>query len=88
MALIEGMLSMYSAGFNTTMEGDRSYKDLIGRDADDAPRTYRWTKKQKEFAAKMTEAALALAEDWQQSNSNFGDIAPKPSAELRIRPRV
>lgn len=88
MALIEGMLRMFAAGFNTTMEGDRSYKDLIGRDADDAPRTYRWTKKQKEFAAKMTEAALALAEDWQQSNSNFGDIAPKPSAELRIRPRV
>ena len=88
MALIEGMLKMYSTAFDSTMEGDRNYLDLIGRDLNGPPRAYRWTKEQKEFAEKMTNAMLALAEEWQQSDSNFSDIAPKPIAELRTRPRA
>jgi Patatin-like phospholipase len=88
MALVEGMMKMYSTAFDFPMEGDRSYASLIAREPNEPPGAYRWTKQQKEFAVHITEAMLELTEHWKQAKSNFSDIAPKPNAELRIRPRI
>jgi hypothetical protein len=88
MALIEEMLKKYRTAFNFSTEGDRSYSYLIERNLNDPPKSYHWTGEQKEFAVNLTEQLLNLAETWDQTESKFGDGAPKPRAELRIRPPV
>lgn len=88
MALIEAMLKSYSAAFDSSTDGDRKYLELIERDFDDPPKSYRWTARQKESGVNSTQELLALVEKWKQSPSHFSEHAPKPTAELRIRPRV
>jgi hypothetical protein len=88
MALIEEMLKKYRTAFNSSVDGDRSYGNLIGRELNDPPKSYHWKREQQEFAANLTEQLLTLAETWDQTKSKFSEGAPKPRAELRIRPRV
>ena len=94
MGLLEEMLKQIEFTIKNPAPGDRSYHDLILREFDDAPISYKWkNKSQRTFADKATEELMALVNKWQalrvnDPNSTFTTNTPKPQPELRVKPRV
>lgn len=89
MALLERFLASLRRAAAAPVPGDRSYEELILRAAEDAPRSYRWARRaQRDFAADATRELLDLAERWNAAGQTFGEGAPAPHPELRVRPKV
>lgn len=89
MALLEGLLASLRRAARAPAPGDRSYADLIVRGPQDAPRSYPWARRaQRDFAAAATRELLDLGERWSDSGWSFGEGAPAPRPELRVRPKV
>ena len=89
MALLEDMLGKVRHALASPLEGDRSYYDLIERGRDDSPLSYRWEREaQRKFAVAATRQLDALAQNWEDSGETFKEGAPRPTPELRVRPRI
>ena len=61
-----------------------SYMDLIKRDADTPPASYRFTAGQRAFALELTEKLVAVGE---MSGPSLEEDAPSPEPAFRIRPK-
>lgn len=97
MAALEKHLEALHKGYTTTQEGQRSYRDLVTRSADDPPSSYRWktqskngepVKTQQEYAQEITDLLVALADKIEQSEEDFQRGSPRPRPEIRIVPDV
>ena len=94
MGLLEEMLGQIEFTIQNPVPGDRSYHELILRDFDQAPLSYKWrSRSQRTFADKATEELMALLAKWQSlklkdQNSTFTTGTPNPQPELRVKPRI
>ena len=94
MRLLEQMLEDMDNSFSNTLAGEQSYSDLIRRNSQTPPGSYRWRNQaQQSFADEATQKLLALAQEWRNKRgvnaaASFGEEAPNPQPELRIRPRI
>ena len=93
MGLLEEMLKDIEFAINNPAPGDRPYLELIQREVDNAPVSYKWKKSQREFAYKATLELMALADKWRSlladdPNATFTIGTPKPQPELKVKPQV
>lgn len=94
MGLLEEMLKQIEFTMKNPAPGDRSYEDLILREFDEAPKSYRWkNNSQRTFAHKATGELMDLIAKWQTLRANdpratFNTGTPRPQPELRIKPQV
>lgn len=94
MGLLEERLKEIEFAVNNPAADDRSYLELILREADEAPNSYKWkNRSQRTFAYKATLELMALAAKWnsllaEDPNATFTTGAPRPKPELRVRPQV
>ena len=92
-ALLEQALRDLRRAYRTPLFGDAPFKSLIERAKTDPPEGYRLSEPaQREFAARLTELLMTLGDEWEEerktSGQSFGDGAPRPTPELRVRPRI
>ena len=94
MGLLEQLLKQIEFTIENPAPGDRSYHELILRDFDQAPLSYKWkNESERKFANRATEELMALVAKWRalrvhDRNSTFTKDTPKPQPELRVKPRV
>jgi predicted acylesterase/phospholipase RssA len=93
MGLLEEMLEEIEFAIKNPVPGDRSYDDLILRDFDEAPNSYKWkNKSQRTFAHKATRELMDLIAKWQSLRADpratFTTGTPRPQPELRVKPQV
>ena len=94
MSLLEKMLADFERAFSNTAAGDRSYEQLIMRSpGSDPPKSYPWLPRQQNYCRDATNELLELAARWRRARAQddrhgFGGEVPKPSPELRVRPRL
>jgi hypothetical protein len=90
MALIQGQLDRFRHAYEWPQQASpRTYHDLIERDSQTPPSSYRWdTVAQMVFALGATQDLVGLSRSWGQEPERFSEGAPRPEPELRVRPRV
>lgn len=94
MQLLQQMLDEIDLTFSNSSPGEQNYWDLIRRDSDTAPGSYRWRNNaQQSFADQATQKLLELAQDWRNQKSadeaaSFAGEVPRPRPELRVRPPI
>jgi hypothetical protein len=94
MGLLEAMLEEIEFAIQNPLPGDRSYEELILREFDEAPKSYKWeSTNQRTFAHKATGELMDLIEKWQSlkardPNATFTTDTPRPQPELRVKPQV
>jgi predicted acylesterase/phospholipase RssA len=94
MGLLEELMKQIEFAIKNPASGDRSYLDLLLREADVAPNSYEWkNKSQRTFAHKAMGELLELIAKWESlkasdANSTFTTNTPRPQPELRVKPQV
>jgi hypothetical protein len=93
LALLEQTLRDLRRTYRSPLFGDKPFKSLVERSKTDPPEGYRLMEpEQRDFAARVTQLLITLADKWEQerakSEQNFSEGAPRPTPELRIRPRI
>jgi predicted acylesterase/phospholipase RssA len=89
MGLLEDMLYRVRRTYTAEpLAAERSYAQLVGRADDDPPTSYPWKAEQGPFARSASEEVLRLVERWAEGPQRLADGAPRPTPELRARPRV
>lgn len=94
MALIEKMLGELDTAYRSPLPGDRPYEELITRRQGEEPGSYPWRPlSRRDFAARATRRLIEVAAEWASSGEsfkegNFIDGAPRPTPEMRIKPRI
>ncbi len=97
MAALEQLLQNFYEGYTHTEKGQRSYEELLTRDPDEPPLSYRWKtrskkgqpiKAQQAYAEEITRLLLELADELEQSEQNLQARSPRPRPTLRIVPDV
>lgn len=94
MGLLEEMLKEIEFAIKNPAPGDRSYQDLILREFDEAPKSYKWrNENQRTFADKATGELVDLIAKWQalrasDPRTTFTTGTPRPQPELRVKPQV
>ena len=95
MSLLQSMFEDIHYAFNNPQPGERSYADLISREPGaEAPRSYPWRlPHQQAHCTDATRELLDLAERWLEQATKggqytFGGNVPRPTPELRVRPRI
>lgn len=88
MQLLEDLLHQVREQYRAPDPGGRTYEDLARRGTRERPGSYRWPNKETRLAA--TEALEQLTElDLLRAPERvFADEAPRPTPELRIRPKL
>jgi predicted acylesterase/phospholipase RssA len=92
-ALLEQTLRDLRRAYRSPLFGDTPFKSLVERARTEPPEGYRLSEpEQREFAARVTELIIALGDEWEEerktSGQSFGAGAPRPTPELRVRPRI
>jgi hypothetical protein len=89
MSLLEDMLYRIRGTYGADVIADeRSYADLVGRADGDPPTSYPWEVEQALFARSATDEVLALVGRWAAGTQRLAKGAPRPTPELRVRPRM
>jgi hypothetical protein len=92
MALVQDLLGRYRRAYEwPPRDGAMTYRELIERDTETAPRSYEWDgAAQMVFALGATQDLVGLSRSWdaEPEEHRFGRGAPRPAPELRVRPRV
>ena len=95
MQLLEDALKAFWRAYHQTPIAGQPYPTLIGRARDVPPKTYEWDDStQQTFAVGATIAVAHLGRDWADSQGlnppgpSFADGAPRPTPEIRIKPRI
>ena len=94
MGLLEELMKQIEFTIKNPTQGDRSYLDLLLREADVAPNSYEWkNKSQRTFAHKAMGELMELTAKWESlkasdANSTFTINTPRPQPELRVKPQV
>lgn len=94
MGLLQKMLEEIEFAINNPLPGDRSYEDLILRDFNEAPKSYKWKNTdQRTFAHTATAELMQLIAKWQSLRANDPGATlttrnPRPQPELRVKPQV
>jgi hypothetical protein len=87
MALLGEALSSYAKAYRSPGLHP-SYAELIRRDRNTPPPSYRWPRvADAETAGQMTDDLIALTEAWTRDPEILTAQAPRPRPELRIVPR-
>ena len=95
MELLEGVLRAFSRAYQNIPPVGQPYPELIARSRGVPPTSYEWRdQKQETFAADATMAIRDLGLHWDSSERSeppgpsFTDGAPRPTPEIRIKPRI
>jgi len=90
MAVLEEMLERLRRGYAHPPDaGELRYADLILRDRETPPDSYRWRRAdQRDVARLTTQRVMELAQDLQASAESLAEGAPEPQPEARIVPRT
>ena len=87
MALLEAALSSFTRAFRSPGL-QPTYAELVRRDRDTPPPSYRWPRAgDAAVAGGMTDDLAALTEAWADNPTILAGGAPRPRPELRIVPR-
>ena len=85
MGVLREFVSRFSASLASPEPGDRSYLDLILRDAGEPPSGYRFQEEQRECAMDITRQLGDLGQEMEDCDLSSG--APRPQPALRTRPQ-
>ncbi|MGE0734811.1 MAG: hypothetical protein AB7G15_17610 [Alphaproteobacteria bacterium] len=95
MYVVEQLLTQMSESYRQQSQGERTYRQIVGRAPERPPFTYRWyDARQREFAVRATEDLIGLVDRWRAEGNTFGKAAPdddgppRPYPVLRIAPRI
>ncbi len=89
MAAFHPLLAVVRNQYKASRMGEPTYAELVARDNNTLPDSYRWQGvEQSKAATDGTELLFELAEEWVQFGSTFEKNAPEPLAVLQSRPRV
>ena len=94
MNLLQQLVEEVEYSFENPIAGEESYWDLIKRDSDVPPLSYRWLNdEQRWFGIEATEELLKLVQEWRNGardlpTDGFGGRVPRPQPELRVRPKI
>ncbi len=89
MALLEETLHKIQMGLDFSSPGQLTYTELIQRNEDTLPNSYRWERiPQQQFAQDTTDELAKLIHAWRAKDQRFIEGAPNPRPELRIQPRI
>jgi predicted acylesterase/phospholipase RssA len=84
MELLGEFLSKFRRSFQNPEPGDRSYAELIERDDQTPPASYRFSEEQRECARDISPTLADLGQELE--DSYLADGAPRPEPSLRVRP--
>jgi hypothetical protein len=88
MRLIHETLFSMRRAYQEPAPGDDSYRDLITRNANTKPNSYRWpSTRTPERYDEATRALFDVLEKWDVAGVDFRIKAPKPDPDLRVTPR-
>jgi len=85
MEVVGDFVSRFAASFKSPEPGDRSYLELIERDKDADPASYRLDEEQRHHAEDISPALADLGQEMGDFHLSKG--APRPKPGLRIRPQ-
>ena len=89
MAAFDPLLAVVRSQYKASRMGEPTYAELVARDNNTLPDSYRWQGvEQSKAATDGTELLFELAEEWVEFGSTFEKNAPEPLAVLQSRPRV
>jgi hypothetical protein len=90
LARLEELLGDIRKGLSDPEPGDRTYEELLERNRDEPPESYRFTVGQRELAGDLLRRLEALAAELDDTAENLrpGRGAPRPAPELRVLPRT
>jgi predicted acylesterase/phospholipase RssA len=84
MELLRDFLSRFRRSFQGPEPGDRTYAELIERDEQAPPASYRFTEEQRECARDISPTLADLGQELE--DCDLSDGAPRPEPSLRVRP--
>ncbi len=85
MEVLADFLSRFANSLEHPEPGDRTYSELIKREAGDPPNSYRFTEEQREFARDATRQVADLGQE--MGDYDLSEGAPRPKPGLRVRPQ-
>ncbi len=85
MEVLADSLSRFANSLEHPEPGDRTYSELIKREAGDPPHSYRFTEEQREFARDSTRQVGDLGQE--MGDYDLSEGAPRPKPGLRVRPQ-
>jgi hypothetical protein len=85
MSVLRDFLSRFATGMKGPEAGDRSYEDLIVREGNALPGSYRFDEEQREGARDVTRGLADLGQEMGDCDLCKG--APRPEPALRVRPQ-
>ncbi len=85
MEVVKDFLSRFAFSLKNPEPGDRSYAELVRRDVDEAPSSYRFAEAERECAGDITRELADLGQE--MGDCDFSRIAPRPKPGLRVRPQ-
>jgi hypothetical protein len=88
MQLLEEFLHDIRDQYRVQGPGGRSYEDLVRRTTSEPPGSYRWPNQAAKGDAEAALEELQALKFLQAPARVFKDEAPRPTPELRIRPRL
>jgi hypothetical protein len=88
MRLLEDSLGRLRLGYLEPDAGGRPVPEMSERAEGDPPEFHWVSAEQRRFALEATEAAIAVAAEWEADAEGFAPGSPEPAPELRIAPRI
>ena len=85
MEVLAEFLSRFANSLEHPEAGDRTYSELVKREAGDPPGSYRFTEEQREFARDATRQVGDLGQE--MGDYDLASGAPHPRPGLRVRPQ-
>ena len=85
MEVLAEFLSKFAASLRDPEPGDRTYSELVKREAGELPNSYRFTGEQREFARDATRQVGDLGQE--MGDYDLSEGAPRPKPGLRVRPQ-
>ncbi len=85
MSVLRGFLSRFATGMKGPEPGERSYEELIVREGNTLPASYRFDEEQREGARDITRGLADLGQEMGDCDLSKG--APRPEPALRVRPQ-
>ncbi len=88
MAVTIDLVRRLVRGYGNPVPADPTYEKLLTRGADDPPDLYRLGDADQPRAKTVVDAFVDMSEQWDQNGTGGLDEGPRPTPELRIRPRI
>jgi hypothetical protein len=85
MEVLKDFLSRFATSLKSPEPGDRTYLELVRRDAAELPASYRFAEAERECADDITREIADLGEE--MNDCDLSKNSPRPKPGLRVRPQ-